>query len=212
MSSCIALEEWLGNNLPEVLSDLNPGATEDELRAFAAAINVPLPAEFVELYRWHNGQKMEIHTGPWYGLTFIPLSRVLSEWLSWVDVLCQSSPESLASLNSSATSVPPGFVRCLYANNRWIPFAYDGAGNYLGIDLDPDEKGTFGQVINFGRDEERKIAIAPSLGVFVGWMVAELNSGNFNIKTESDGGRSFNTLRPEKYHFLDSLAVMFRDS
>jgi len=212
MSSLIAFEEWLANTLPEVLSDLNPGATEDELRAFAAAINVPLPAEFVELYRWHNGQKMEIHTGPWYGLTFIPLTRVLLEWQSWVDVLCQSSPVSLVSLNGSATSIPAGFVRCLYANNRWIPFAYDGAGNYLGIDLDPDEKGTVGQVINFGRDEERKIAIAPSLGVFVDWMVAELNSGNFNIKTENDGGRSFNTLRPEKYHFLDSLAVMFRDS
>ncbi|MBK8525030.1 MAG: SMI1/KNR4 family protein [Betaproteobacteria bacterium] len=55
-----------------------PGVTEDELRAFAAAINAPLPAEYVALYRWHNGQKMEIHTGPWYGLTFIPLTRVLS--------------------------------------------------------------------------------------------------------------------------------------
>ena len=212
MSSFNVFEEWLANNLPEILSDLNPGATEDELRTFAAELNVTLPAGFVELYRWHNGQKMEIHTGPWYGLIFIPLSRVLSEWLSWRDVLCQSSPESLVSLNSNATSVPPGFVRCLYANNRWIPFAYDWAGNYLGIDLDPDEKGTFGQVINFGRDEERKIAIAPSVGVFVNWVVAELKAGNFNIKTESDGGRSFNTLRPEKYHFLDSLAVMFRDS
>jgi hypothetical protein len=35
MSSLISVEEWLGNNLPEVLSDLNPGVTEDELRAFA---------------------------------------------------------------------------------------------------------------------------------------------------------------------------------
>jgi cell wall assembly regulator SMI1 len=212
MSSLIALEEWLGNNLPEVLSDLNPGVTEDELRAFAAAINAPLPAEYVALYRWHNGQKMEIHTGPWYGLIFIPLTRVLSEWQSWVDVLRQSKPETLASLNSGNSSVPPRFVRCLYASDRWIPFAYDWAGNYLGIDLDPDEDGTIGQVINFGRDEERKIAIAPNIEEFVAWMVSELKSGNFNIKTESDGGRSFNTLRPEKYHFLDSLAVMFCDS
>lgn len=212
MTSFHALEEWFSHHLPEVLADLNPGATDDELRAFASAVDVTLPAGFLDLYRWHNGQKMEIHTGPWYGLTFIPLSRSLSEWQSWVDVLSQSSSEMLASLNRGATSVPPGFVRCVYANKRWIPFAYDWAGNHLGVDLDPDDKGTFGQVINFGRDEERKIAIAPSIDAFVDWMVAELRAGNFRIETESDGGRSFNTLRPEKSHFLDSLAIMFPDS
>lgn len=212
MTSLHALEEWFSHHLPEVLADLNPGATDDELRAFASAVDVTLPAGFLDLYRWHNGQKMEIHTGPWYGLTFIPLSRSLSEWQSWVDVLSQSSSELLASLNRGATSVPPGFVRCVYANKGWIPFAYDWAGNHLGVDLDPDEKGTFGQVINFGRDEERKIAIAPSIDAFVDWMVAELRAGNFRIETESDGGRSFNTLRPEKSHFLDSLAIMFPDS
>jgi cell wall assembly regulator SMI1 len=212
MSPFIDFESWLTKNIPEVVSDLNPGTTDDELQTFAATLNISLPEEFKELYRWHNGQKMEINTGPWYGLSFLPLKKVLSECGSWADVLLNSSPESLVSLSRYMSSVPPNCIRLQYANNKWIPFAYDWGGNYLGIDLDPDENGTIGQVINFGRDEERKIVVAPNLHAFVTWMLNELTSGNFNIRTENNGGRSFNTLRPEKYHFLDSIRVMFSDS
>lgn len=35
------------------------------------------------------------------------------------------------------------------------------------MDLDPDVKGTYGQIINFGRDEEDKFVIAPSLKDFL---------------------------------------------
>ncbi len=70
-------------------------------------------------------------------------------------------------------------------------------------------QGTYGQVISLGRDEERKIAVAPSIHAFVGWMLAELAAGNFHFQQEDDGGRSFNTLRPQKFHFLDALAALF---
>lgn len=64
-------------------------------------------------------------------------------------------------------------------------------------------------MISFGRDEERKIAVAPSLYAFVGWMLAVIAAGNFHFEQEDDGGRSFNPLRPHKSHFLDSLAALF---
>lgn len=40
-------------------------------------------------------------------------------------------------------------------------------------------------------------------------MLAELAAGNFHVQEEDDGGRSFNTLRPQKFHFPDSLAALF---
>lgn len=203
------LEAWLKNHLPEIAADLKPGATEEELQSFSNAIGVKLPDDFLQLYTWHNGQERNVAAGPWYGLNFLSLDRVQRECEMWRQVLEESSPESLTSLAKCMKSTPPGFVKRQYANAHWIPFAYDWGGNYLGVDLSPDEHGTYGQVINFGRDEERKIAVSPSIGAFVSWMVSELHSGNFNIKEESDGGRSFNTLRPKKYHFLDSLALMF---
>lgn len=209
MQSLNELEAWLKTHLPEVAADLNAGASETELGDFSTTLGVNLPDDFLQLYAWHNGQEEHANSGPWYGLTFLPLDRVKRECDMWREVLADSSPESLISLASCMKSTPPGFVRRQYADEQWIPFAHDWAGNYLGIDLNPDEYGTYGQVINFGRDEERKIAISPSISAFIDWMLSELNSGNFNIKGESDGGRSFNTLRPEKYHFLDSLAVLF---
>ncbi|CDL84035.1 SMI1/KNR4 family protein [Xenorhabdus szentirmaii] len=207
MSLLNEFEEWLKNNLNEVVLDLNPGATDEELQAFSSELGIELPNEFNELYKWHNGQKMDIFTGPWYGLEFLPLERVKREWQIWRNIV--DDTEVMTALSNDAKSTPPDFVKKVYANKLWIPFAHDSSGNHLGIDLDPGHKGTWGQVISFGRDEERKIVIAPDIMSFVNWMLNELKSGNFNIQVEDDDGRSFNTLRPEKYHFLDSLAVMF---
>jgi len=209
MQTLHALENWLKTHLPEVIDDLKPGATAAALDDFASTLGLRLPADFVQLYRWHDGQEMAVNTGPWYGLNFLPLARVQSECEMWRDVRKEMDPESLADLDSQMQSTPAGHVKKQYANALWIPFAYDWGGNYLGIDLDPDVQGTYGQVISFGRDEERKIAVAPSIAAFVDWMLAELDAGNFHLQEEDDGGRSFNTLRPQKFHFLDSLADLF---
>ncbi|MFJ9499072.1 SMI1/KNR4 family protein [Brevibacillus centrosporus] len=48
-------------------------------------------------------------------------------------------------------------------NRYWLPISKDWGGNHLGLDLDPDEQGRMGQVINFGRDEEVKYVVALSL-------------------------------------------------
>lgn len=209
MQTLHTLENWLKKHLPEVAADLQPGASDAALQRVASALGIALPEDFQQLYRWHDGQTMAVNAGPWYGLNFLPLARVQSECEMWRETLREIDPDTLADLNDGMQSTPPGHVKKQYGNPLWIPFAYDWGGNYLGLDLDPDTQGTKGQVINFGRDEERKIAVAPSLTAFVGWLVSELEAGNFHLQEEDDGGRSFNTLRPAQFHFLDSLATLF---
>lgn len=114
-------------------------------------------------------------------------------------------------MNESSVSVKPGVVKQVYANKLWIPFAYDWGGNHLGIDLDPGVNGIRGQVINFGRDEDRKRAIAPNVTAFVQWLVGQLQVGNFLIEQEDDTGRSFNTLNPPSTHFLDAIQTLFKE-
>lgn len=200
-------ETWLEAHLPEVAEDLLPGATDQELQDLSATLGIQLPDDFLRLYAWHNGQEdVSDCTGPWYGLSFLSIEKLKESYQMWKENAEASDP---LSDSDGISSTPPGFVKRQHANVRWIPFAHDWSGNYLGIDLDPDEYGTSGQVINFGCDEYRKIAIAPSISAFVQWMMNELNNGNFKI--DPDEG-SFNTLRPESTHFLDALREMFPEN
>ena len=97
----------------------------------------------------------------------------------------------------------PGKVKAMYANKKWIPFAYDWGGNHLGIDLDPGVKGTVGQVINFGRDEDTKFVFADDLQTFLNWFITQLESENYIISIDEDGKKNFSTKNPEMTHFLD---------
>lgn len=202
------LDRWLVRHLPPVAAALNPGATDAQLDHLASVIGAPLPDDYRTLYKWHNGQRevKDLYTGPWYGLDFPSLDQVEVAWQSWKPM----ADDKWSELNELVVSIKPGVVKPLYANRGWIPFAQAG-NNYLGIDLDPDVQGIRGQVINFGRDEDLKRAIAPNVTAFVQWYVEQLRSGNFRIETRQDTGLDFNTLNPPTRHFLDAIQVMFKE-
>jgi cell wall assembly regulator SMI1 len=65
------------------------------------------------------------------------------------------------------TSFPEGAIKKNYFNPNWIPIIFDNLGNYIGLDLDPDVNGKFGQVIVFGRDEEEMFVIGDSFEKFL---------------------------------------------
>ena len=52
-------EAWLATNAPQLLDELNPGATNAELSELATAIGAELPVDFQHFYRIHNGQQGE---------------------------------------------------------------------------------------------------------------------------------------------------------
>lgn len=47
----------------------------------------------------------------------------------------------------------------------------------VGVDLDPGEQGTVGQIINFGRDEDNKLVLAPNLAAFIPRYLTALADG-----------------------------------
>ncbi len=68
---------------------------------------------------------------------------------------------------SQLRSTPTGAIRLKYFHLKWIPLLGDNGGNYIGVDFDPDAKGTLGQVIIFGRDEHEMVVLAPSFEAFL---------------------------------------------
>src|SRR5690606_12007574 len=74
----------------------------------------------------------------------------------------------------SFTSTPKNAIQKKYFHYKWLPIFSDYGGNYIGIDLDPDTKGTKGQVINFGRDEEDMFVLADNLDSLFDKILVEL--------------------------------------
>lgn len=97
------------------------------------------------------------------GLEPLSYENMIKEWTSWREF------DENRQLNDAGfySSVPENAVKCLYSNPKWIPIAHDHSGNYIGVDLDPAEKGVAGQIINFGRDENEKYVFANSLTQFL---------------------------------------------
>lgn len=85
----------------------------------------------------------------------------------------------------SLTSTPPGAIKTKYFHIKWIPVISDHGGNYIGIDLDPDDKGTKGQVIIFGRDEEDMFVLANSWGEFLENTLELMKTNSDELKSES---------------------------
>lgn len=209
MEDLTIFENWLEKHLPEVVKDLNPPATMEEIQLLEKTIGRSLPQDFISLYQWHNGQMGDAPTGLWYGLEFMSIKGIISNIELEKQIIKQIGEDVINSMSEWMKSTPDGFVKKASNNQFWIPFAYDYGGNFLGIDLDPDKMGIVGQVINFGRDENRKIVTNESISDFLFWLIEELRNGNFNINIEDDGGRSLNMLRPKSGHFLDALAIIY---
>nr|WP_290227629.1 SMI1/KNR4 family protein [Trichocoleus desertorum] len=194
------LERWLSNHLPEVLTDLNSGCSNEELRELERGLNCELPEDFKAFYRHHNGQQGQT-TGLFLGLEFLSAASLYSEWATWRDLTLED--EEIAT-EIESESFPQDAIKTLYINLKWIPIARDGGGNHLGIDLDPGPAGTVGQVINFGVDEERKFVLAASLTDFIAWMLDQYRSGNYQANE-----RSLALREPPNQHFLDIVPLLF---
>ncbi|MBN2910077.1 SMI1/KNR4 family protein [Polycladomyces sp. WAk] len=151
----------------------NEPATIEEIRQIEEKMNLTLPSDLKELYLCNNGEKdggISI-----LGLPFLPLNEMYRQWKLWDDLREEWNE------NEGHTSYPDGYIKKMYMNRGWIPFSHDWGGNHIGMDLDPDIKGTYGQIINFGRDENDKFVIAPSLRDFLQLLIEIYRKPEFSI-------------------------------
>lgn len=172
------LDAWYSAHLSPDRYFFNPPATDAHLDDFERSIGLKMPHAYRQLYRWHDGENGD-RWGHIYGLPLLPLDQVRAQWYEWNRVL--------ESFNGDRYEIPgagwpAGSVDPAYINPRRIPLTHDGSGNHIGLDFDPWPGGRHGQVILYGRDEDVKAVLAPSLGGFLNWIGGLLESGNVRLK------------------------------
>lgn len=101
------------------------------------------------------------------------------------------------------TCIPPGAVQKAYAHAGWIPLVRDWGGNNLAVDLAPGPKGTWGQIILFGRDYDTKYVVARSWSAFLAVVADDLNSRKWYVDEETNELklREFKDSRVEPAYF-----------
>jgi cell wall assembly regulator SMI1 len=139
------LEVWLKAHNPALLADLNPPASDTNIRTLEQKLGVKLPADFVECLKVHDGQR---GAADWLfsGAEFLSSQRILDEWAIWKELLDGGDFEG--------AEVEPGAgIKPVWWCPKWIPFTYNGAGDHLCLDLDPISGGRPGQVITLWHDD-----------------------------------------------------------
>jgi cell wall assembly regulator SMI1 len=172
---------------PELLGNLEEGATTKEINAFEKAIGRKLPKEVRQSFRAHNGERTE---GPSIvaGLPFGSLAWASYEWSSWTMYQGREHLElPISELKLLYGSEPKNAIQLRYANRDWIQLLDLADGNYFGLDFSPGPQGVSGQVINFGRNENHKKVWAWSWGWFLNDLAEELEAGNFRYDSDYRG-------------------------
>lgn len=205
------IQSWLHKQYPELGDTLNYGIPPQDLSEAELAFGFGLPQAVRDSYLMVDGQEAESSSacaeGLFFGLKLLPMEEVVEEWRFWRDVDDDPSTGANPQLRLLMQSVPPGWVRREYSQRGWIPLVSDKGGNYLGIDMNPDDGGAVGQVIIFGRDFDTKVVLWRGDGTsgWAKWLASfaeDLESGEgFELGTGTESEGSEDDIGYESYFF-----------
>lgn len=102
--------------------------------------------------------------------------------LRWMDL--ESVIINWNSLKNSAydiTSEQDGMIQEGAFKKGWIPFAEDYGGSFLVMDLEPGDKGTYGQIITIDHDSSISYVISESIQEFFKLIVESFKNEKLNI-------------------------------
>lgn len=154
------LENHLSAHNPELLADLNPPATDAQIRELEQEIGVQLPADFVCFLKVHNGQVGQAE--PLFeGGRFLSIGEIAKESKLWSDLLNAGAFKDFK-------PEPQSGVAANWWSDLWIPFAANDEGDCICLDLEPAVEGAKGQVIQVWHDSSAREVLAGSFEKFVG--------------------------------------------
>lgn len=151
------LKEKARKDNPAGIKELNAGASKTEIDEFEEKINVQLPDDFKDSLQIYNGE-IELSDG----YKFLTIGQILKTALMMKELQEQGRFSTYKPKESAI-----GLIQNSWWNRKWIPFAEDGEGNLVCIDLHPGKNGKQGQIIYWERVEG---PISSDYGSFFEWL------------------------------------------
>lgn len=148
------LDKLLSALRPGFYEKLQPGLTDQEIKALQEQYDVELPEDVIALYKWKNGQQNDCYEAFINNSMFMPLEEVL---------------ESSAELSSM---IGYDFEIENWWHKDWLPLFHNGGGDHTCYDMAGLFTGNAGQLIEFWHADNDRNVIAPSLVVFFDNIVA----------------------------------------
>ncbi|MGQ7889177.1 SMI1/KNR4 family protein [Paenibacillus sp. WC2504] len=164
------LENWLKDHAPEILDDLNPGASESEILALETNLGFKLPDDLKESLSIYNGQSGK---SKWLvaGWELLSTKRILEEWEVWKDLY---DSESFIDYDVE----PQGGIANVWWQPAWIPLTYNGCGDHHCLDLAPANRGKNGQIISMWHDSDERKVLAEGFKQWFGYLVQTFESND----------------------------------
>jgi cell wall assembly regulator SMI1 len=151
------VESWLATNAPDVLNNLQPGASDEQIQQLEESLGIEVPEDVKQLYRLHNGQAVGT-PGFLRGNEFLSLEKIVDDWRGWIEINGEFETEGI------------------YWNPKWLPLAHNG-GAYICVDLD-SEIGDVGRLIQARHEHIPEIeVVASSLRSWLEKFADELHAG-----------------------------------
>ena len=172
------IEAVLRATAPDLLAALPAGASSEAVAAAERRLDVELPADVRETYAAHDGSGADILPHVAFGLIGVPLlslAECISDrerWLGWWEG---------GSFDDSRAD-PRGPIRRQWWCRGWVPVTWDGGGDHLCVDLDPDPGGVPGQVIYFSHEVGPLEVVAPSWRAYLERYAADLEAGRLRFE------------------------------
>lgn len=167
------IDNWLKENANGIFTALNEPANEEQLNKLNSLTDEQLPVDVLCWFKIHNGINDKAFANLIYGLSFYSIDKLIS----------RHGNNALS--DQVMRYCDDGIKEKFNQSTKKIVIADDNSSCSLCIDLDPDDNGSYGQVVLFDDTYQVALLMADSLNELFKMFFDDLIDGNYTLLSEA---------------------------
>ena len=177
---------WLAKNLPEFETNFDKGANVKSIKALSKSLGRALPTDFSDSLRCHTSAEGIIpcpdRSRPSMCYSLMNPKEILTHWKMTVEFVDTGEFD----IDHHRVKNSKGVIQQWLAPS-WIPFASNGGGDTICVDLCPTYPGKLGQIIWVPHANEVRSVLAESMQAFLSQLADNYSAGNYYDNVEGIG-------------------------